>query len=114
MKVAVASGNGKLIDQPFGCAEKFYVYEVGERIELREVREAREHDHKARICLIQDCEVLIASKIGCSVIDALFFSGVYPLVIRGEVGKTLYKLRPRISVFRLREKNEGKPLQPRA
>lgn len=111
MRIAVASSDGIQIDQPFGCAGKFYIYEVGEQIALREVREAKqEHDHEARISLIQDCEVLIASKIGCNVVDALFFAGIYSLIISGEVGKTLQKLRPKINVFSLREKNESQPL----
>lgn len=107
MKVAIASSDGKRVDEPFGCARKFYIYEVGEKIALLEVRkvEILEHDHEARIRLISDCDLLLAVKIGCTAVDALFFSKIYPLAIdREEIQKALERLRPRIASFRLREK----------
>ncbi len=113
VRVAVASRDGKNINEPFGRARKFYIYEVGEKIALREVREVeQENDHESKINLVQDCEILIASRIGHNVVEALFFSDVYPLIISEEIHKTLEKLRPRIRAFRLRDTHEdGKFLQ---
>jgi predicted Fe-Mo cluster-binding NifX family protein len=103
VKVAIVSADGKNIDEPFGCATRFFIYGVGEKIELLEVREAKPgHDHAARIDLISDCEILLTSKIGCDVVYTLFFSGIYPLVLRGEIPRILERLRPRVSCFRLR------------
>lgn len=105
--MAIASSNGEYIDIPLGCAEKFYIYEVGEKIIFSETREVKnKNNHETIINLIQDCEVLIASKIGCNLVDMLFFSEIYPMVINGEIQKTLKELQPKIHSFRLWEKNQ--------
>jgi predicted Fe-Mo cluster-binding NifX family protein len=103
VKVAVASSDGKRIDEAFGCATKFYIYDVEEKIALLEIRrfEGLEHDHEGRINLIRDCAILVASKIGCSV-DVFFATGIYPLVSKVRVRQVLERLRPRIGFFKLR------------
>jgi len=103
VKVAVASSDGKRVDEPFGCTRKFYIYDVGEEIALLEIRgvEGLEHDHEGRINIIQDCRILITSMIGCSV-DTFFAAGIYPLVSKVRVQRILERLKPRISFFKLK------------
>lgn len=107
MRVAIASNDGKNINEPFGRARKFYIYDVDEKVALREVREAGfSIGHIERMSLVQDCDILIASRMGQETVDALFFSDIYPLVISDEIEKTLEKLRSRIRAFGLRQAKE--------
>jgi len=76
MKVAVVSSDGKVINQHFGKASRFYIFEVdGDKIQFLEVREtipvcgSAEDGHadeilNRAISLISDCEVLLCSRIG--------------------------------------------------
>lgn len=76
MKVAVVSSDGKVVNQHFGKASRFYIFEVdGEKIQFLEVREtipvcgSADEGHAddvlgRAISLISDCKVLLCSRIG--------------------------------------------------
>ncbi|BBL64234.1 MULTISPECIES: NifB/NifX family molybdenum-iron cluster-binding protein [Methanosarcina] len=76
MKVAVVSSDGKVVNQHFGKASRFYIFEVeDDNIQFLEVREtipvcgSADEGHAddilgRAISLISDCEVLLCSRIG--------------------------------------------------
>lgn len=71
LRIAVASRDGARVDQHFGQAEDFLVYEVNEMgpalIEKRSVAEHARGDEDTRdtICrMLADCPVLLVAKIG--------------------------------------------------
>ena len=76
MKVAVVSSDGKVINQHFGKASRFYIFEVDSgKIQFLEVRETTplcgsadygnpEEVLGRTISLISDCEALLCSRIG--------------------------------------------------
>ncbi|AFS79165.1 nitrogenase iron-molybdenum cofactor biosynthesis protein NifB [Gottschalkia acidurici 9a] len=75
IRVAVASKDGKVVNQHFGKANKFYIYNIHkdktlEYIGVREIQplcELRGHDQNRlleSIKLISDCEIVLVSAIG--------------------------------------------------
>lgn len=72
IKVAVASSDGKIVNQHFGKAQKFLIFEINnnseyEFIELRQTvpRCGEDPDIKyGTINLISDCDILLVSQIG--------------------------------------------------
>lgn len=82
IKVAVASSDGKYINQHFGMASQFLIFQLNDDgthkfLELRENKPACGVDgHSATsmedsVKLIADCQVVIASQIGPGAIDIL-------------------------------------------
>jgi len=89
IKVAVASGDGKFINQHFGMASQFLIFELNNDgthkfLELRENKPAcsveRHNDlsMEESIELISDCQVVLASQIGPGAIDILLANGIEP------------------------------------
>jgi predicted Fe-Mo cluster-binding NifX family protein len=91
MKVAVVSSDGKVINQHFGNASRFLIFEVdcGE-IQFIEIRETmplcgsaaygNKDDALCRIiCLIKDCEVVLCARIGRKPREELRKNGINPL-----------------------------------
>lgn len=91
MKVAVVSTDGKVINQHFGKASRFYIFEVeGDKIQFLEVREtipvcgSEEYGHaddvlKNAISLISDCKMLFCSRIGNRPQEELRKKGITPV-----------------------------------
>lgn len=90
MKVAVVSSDGKVINQHFGNASRFLIFEVdcGE-IQFIEDRETtplcgsayngNKNDSLCRIiCLIKDCEALLCARIGRKPREELIKNGIKP------------------------------------
>ncbi len=98
-KVAVASSDGKRIDEHFGRARRFRVYRFGEgewlHLEDRESLppcEGGAHDDDLLdrvVDLVADCRWVVVSQIGSTAIDALIARRVLPLVIQGTVDEAL-------------------------
>ena len=94
-KVAVASSDGKHIDQHFGQAPDFLIFEIKENqcFEFIEVRKnippydnpnlLEDHDNAlARsVDLISDCNVALASQIGPGAVKALLSCKIRPYAI---------------------------------
>ncbi len=86
VKVAVASKQGRAVDEHFGHAKRFWIYAVTEeRCELLEQREVEHYCHgnssnksaMARILeTINDCEAVLVAKIGDGPTDKLAAIGV--------------------------------------
>lgn len=88
-KVAVASSDGKYVNQHFGKAEKFLIIEIKdddtyEYLELRECPPrcgASEEIKRKSIELISDCKALLVTRIGPSAAQKLSDGGIEPLIM---------------------------------
>lgn len=89
LKVAVASGDGKFINQHFGMASQFLIFELNadgthKFLELRENKPAcgveghSDLSMDESVELISDCQVVLASQIGPGAIDILLAKGIEP------------------------------------
>ncbi|AAM06310.1 TPA: dinitrogenase iron-molybdenum cofactor biosynthesis protein [Methanosarcina acetivorans] len=91
MKVAVISTDGKVINQHFGKASRFYIFEIGEgKIQFLEVRECTplcgsadygnpEEVLNKTISVILDCEALLCARIGSKPQEELRKKGIEPI-----------------------------------
>ena len=86
IRMAVASTNGAKIDQHFGQAEVFYVYDVGgdgaKEVGRRVVAEnalAGEGVRETIIRMLADCKLLLAEKIGTGPRPMLAKAGIEPV-----------------------------------
>lgn len=88
-KVAVASSDGKFVNQHFGMAQQFLIFEIDDDgeykfLELRENApacdvEGHTEDAMTRsVKLISDCKVVLASQIGPAAVDILIKNGIEP------------------------------------
>ena len=100
IKVAAASSDGKLVNQHFGKAQKFLIFEIkdnGEHefIELRETAPRCGGDPNLKneiIELISDCNILLVSQIGPGAQKKLLNRGVRPLIMPVFIEDALEKL----------------------
>lgn len=98
-KVAVASTDGISINEHFGRAKEFLIYEVeqGGAYQLLERRPnnphcSGEHDHHtadATAGLLADVKVVLVSQIGPGASKALQSKGVTALTLSGSIDKAL-------------------------
>ena len=95
MRIAVASSDGKIVNEHFGKATQFLVVDAHDgKIELVETREnapacgtseysGHEESALARaVALIADCEAVICSRIGIGAQEELRSQGIEPVEIR--------------------------------
>lgn len=91
LKVAVASSDGKYINQHFGMTSQFVIFNLNddgtyEFLELRENKPActiechSELPMDESVQLISDCQVVIASQIGPGAIDILLSHHIEPYI----------------------------------
>ncbi len=96
LKMAIASSDGKVINQHFGKARKFIVIEFdGENIKVLDVRENKpacgslEYGGHAdnvldkSISLISDCDAVLCSRIGGGASEGLLSRGIEPVEAPG-------------------------------
>ncbi|OPY58379.1 MAG: FeMo cofactor biosynthesis protein NifB [Pelotomaculum sp. PtaU1.Bin035] len=104
-KVAVASSDGKFVNQHFGRASQFLIFEIKDDggfffLVLRDNTPpcdggAHNSDLLARtVDLISDCRVVLVSQIGPGAIDALLSRGIQPHVIPDFIEDALKRLIP--------------------
>ena len=91
MRVAVVSSDVKVINQHFGKASRFLIFEIGDgKTELVEAREntpvcgSGENGHSddslvRTISLISDCQVVLCARIGGGAEEELRKNGILPL-----------------------------------
>ncbi len=101
-KVAVASSDGKFVNQHFGRAGQFLIFEIADDqyyfVELREnipSCDGEEHHENAMektIQLIEDCQVVLASQIGPGAIRQLEEKGIKSFGVRDFIDQALEKL----------------------
>lgn len=91
IKVAVASSDGKYINQHFGMASQFLIFELDEDgthkfLELRENKPAcsteghSELSMEESVKLISDCQAVLAGQIGPGAIDILLKNNIDPYI----------------------------------
>jgi predicted Fe-Mo cluster-binding NifX family protein len=102
-RVAVTSSDGKFINQHFGMAQQFLIFEINDEgkyefIELREnvpacdVEGHTEDAMNRSIKLISDCKVVIASQIGPGAIDILLKNNIDPYIAPTFIDEALKEL----------------------
>jgi len=91
MKVAVVSSDGKVVNQHFGKASRFLIFEVDcGKIQLIEVREtaplcgSADYGHaddalSRTISLIADCKAVLCARIGSGAEEELRKNGIKPI-----------------------------------
>lgn len=93
MKIAVASNNGKTVNLHFGDASCCLIFEVDVNqvnfVELREKPRKPIKDHSDRwkqsLELVNDCQVVLCSKIGLEPKEALQNEGIEAIESQKEV-----------------------------
>ena len=111
MRVAVASDDGKSIQQHFGRTSRFLIYEIdglGARfIEWREnepsCNPARRLHSEARLAqsvdLISDCRAVLAAQIGSAAQDSLNRNRITPLEVTGLIDTVLSRLSRNVHII---------------
>lgn len=121
-RVAVASTDGKVVNQHFGKADIFYIFEVdtekAESFELTEIRqtdavcEGGEHSEKRleeAIQRIKDCAYVLVSRIGYRAENALTAVGIQAFELPGIISESLDELLKFIEIqAMIREFSGGK------
>lgn len=101
IRIAVASSDGNLIDQHFGRARHFYVFQLSdgdaEYVEERTGRpfcrgdEEVDENLKEAPELLSDCREVYVLEFGKCAEDALLEHGVRPIKCRGSVEEVVLK-----------------------
>ena len=102
-KIAVASTDGKVVNQHFGKADQFYIIEVSDesRYELIELRklppvcQGGDHDDDAiqrNVKSLSDCQYVLVSRIGQRAENELEGQGISVYIIPDIIEDALNKL----------------------
>ncbi len=109
-KIAVASTDGKVINQHFGRAEVFYIVEAdsgGMTFTYEESRKTvpvcrgQEHDEsqlKAVAAILEDCDYILVSRIGSGARAALDQNNIEAFELPGYIEDSIRKLLTYIEV----------------
>lgn len=87
VKIAFATSDRKAVNQHFGAAESFAIYEVGETetrlIEVAEFIETAMDGHEgklaAKVELLGDCAAVYCNAVGASAIQQLLAASIQPM-----------------------------------
>lgn len=101
-KAAVASSDGKVINQHFGRAKEFLIFEITNQdfqfLELRQNNPAcglGEHHEDAMtktVELLSDCRVVLVSQIGPGAVEALRRKGIQAFAVPVFIEEALHKI----------------------
>lgn len=101
-KIAVASSDGIVVNQHFGHAEKFLIYEISDgKYNLTEIRtvtpvcNSGNHDDgklAENLKKIQDCKYLLVSRIGAGAASRAEHFGITPMEIPDIIEESIEKL----------------------
>ena len=102
IRIAVASSDGIVVNEHFGRAQKFYIYDSDESelklVEIRNVTpvcELGNHDDdrlKENAKTLSDCQYLLVSKIGQGALRVLESLGVESFEIPGIIQESIEQL----------------------
>jgi len=91
VRIAFASSDRKCVDQHFGAAEAFAIYELGDAdVQLVEVAEFSDDDtamdgHEGKlagkIALLSGCAAVYCNAVGASAIKQLLAAGIQPMKV---------------------------------
>ncbi|MDD4964709.1 MAG: NifB/NifX family molybdenum-iron cluster-binding protein [Gallionella sp.] len=87
VKIAFATSDRRVVNQHFGAAEAFGIYELGEKemrlIEVAEFIETAMDGHEgklaAKVELLLDCAAVYCNAAGASAIQQLLAKGIQPM-----------------------------------
>jgi len=87
VKIAFATSDRRAVNQHFGAAESFAIYEVGENetrlIEVAEFIETAMDGHEgklaAKVDLLGDCAAVYCNAVGASAIQQLLAKSIQPM-----------------------------------
>jgi len=87
VKIAFATSDRRAVNQHFGAAESFAIYEVGEAetrlVEVAEFIETAMDGHEgklaAKVDLLGDCAAVYCNAVGASAIQQLLARGIQPM-----------------------------------
>jgi nitrogen fixation protein NifX len=87
VKIAFATSDRRAVNQHFGAAESFAIYEVGENetrlIEVAEFIETAMDGHEgklaAKVELLDDCAAVYCNAVGASAIQQLLAASIQPM-----------------------------------
>jgi len=100
LKVAFASGDRKHVDQHFGSAEMFLIYEITqhssqllENLQFSEqAQDGNESKLMAKLNALKGCQIVYCQAIGPSAVSQLIKQGIQPMRIDEQLGiSTLIK-----------------------
>lgn len=104
MRIAVASSDGNVVNQHFGKATRFLIFETdGNSVELTGIRENapscgteefgghNDDALKRAISLISDCEAVLCSRIGQGAYDELMGHDIFPFEARDFIEEAIKK-----------------------
>lgn len=111
-KVAVASSDGKVVNQHFGRAEQFLIIEVDEEglfklVEVRKLNrvcnngEHDEEDMQKRVSELTDCKYVLVSRIGQGAENILEAKGISAYEIPDFIEDALTKLISYVEINKL-------------
>jgi predicted Fe-Mo cluster-binding NifX family protein len=103
IKIAIASSDGRTVNQHFGHARQFRIYQLDAEgaafIEVRTtVPACSGHQHsdyglEQTAALIADCQAVVISQIGAGAIDLLLAQRTLPYALEGSIDDALATLR---------------------
>lgn len=87
VKIAIATSDRKAVNQHFGAAEAFAIYELGEQearlVEVAQFTETAMDGHEgklaAKVELLGDCAAVYCNAAGASAIQQLLAAGIQPM-----------------------------------
>jgi predicted Fe-Mo cluster-binding NifX family protein len=99
VRIAVASSDGLVVNQHFGRADTFYIYDKKNgRSEFVEKRKGipfchggnhEEADLLDALHLLADCSRVAAVQIGKGAQEELVLNGIQPVIVRGIIAEVL-------------------------
>lgn len=102
IKVAVASSDGKYVNEHFGRARQFLIFDIkDEKYEFDELRDnappcAGQDHHEDLLIktveLLSDCQAILVSQIGPGAMEALALKGIKSYVIPDFIDEALNRL----------------------
>ncbi len=106
MKLAITSTDGVHVNEHFGMARKFYIYEYGQGktqflekrqpvdiYSLRNKNHPYDHDRFMMVLkVIEDCQLVFTKRIGPAPIEKLQEHGIEPVVFEGNINEVFQML----------------------
>ncbi len=105
-RVAVASTDGKYVNEHFGRAKQFLIFELGENdyqfLERREnqpschIESSDESAHLQTVKLLKDCKAVLVARIGPAAEEYLLQHGIKPLIIPDFIDEALKQAKEQL------------------
>ncbi len=108
IRVAVGSNDGKYVNQHFGHAQKFLIFDINgkedyEYVETRNnIPSCNEGDHttgslESTLNILKDVDIVLVSQIGPGASQYLLNNGIQPFIMPGFIDEELNKIAKNLS-----------------